>query len=61
MPEGVRANRNYFRTRGGEAKMPEMWEQEALGCAGSRLRGDIQEELSIGCDAQAGSFADIED
>jgi len=41
--------------------MPEVWEQEGLACAGSRLRGDIQEELSIGCDAQAGSFADIED
>ena len=26
--------------------MPEMWEQEGLGCAGSRLRGDIQEELN---------------
>jgi hypothetical protein len=41
--------------------MPEVWEQEGLACAGSRLRGDIQEELSIGCDAQAGGFADIED
>jgi hypothetical protein len=45
MPEGVRANRNYFRTRGGEAKMSEMWDQEGLGCAGSRLRGDIKKEL----------------
>ena len=26
--------------------MPEMGEQEALGCAGSRLRGDIKKELS---------------
>jgi hypothetical protein len=25
--------------------MPEMWEQEGLGCAGPRLRGDIQKEL----------------
>jgi hypothetical protein len=41
----LRANRDYFRTRGGEAEMPEMWEQEGLGCAGSRLRGDIKKEL----------------
>jgi hypothetical protein len=25
--------------------MPEMWEQEGLGCAESRLRGDIKKEL----------------
>jgi hypothetical protein len=31
--------------RGGEAEMPEMWEQEGLGYAGSRLRGDIKKEL----------------
>jgi hypothetical protein len=45
MRDNVRANRNYFRTRGGEAEMPEMWEQEDLGCARSRLRGDIKKEL----------------
>jgi hypothetical protein len=27
--------------------MPEMWEQEGLRCAGSRLRGDIKEELRL--------------
>ena len=25
--------------------MSEMWDQEGLGCAGSRLRGDIKKEL----------------
>ena len=45
MLDNVRANRNYFRTRGGEAEMSEMWEQEGLGCARSRLRGDIKKEL----------------
>jgi hypothetical protein len=27
--------------------MPEMWEHEGLRCAGSRLRGDIKEELRL--------------
>ena len=45
MREYVRAYRDYLRARGSEAEMPEMWEQEGLRCAGSRLRGDIKEEL----------------
>jgi hypothetical protein len=27
--------------------MPEMWEQEGVGCARSCLRGDFQEELTL--------------
>ena len=45
MRDNVRAKRNYVRARGGEAEMSEMWDQEGLGCAGSRLRGDIKKEL----------------
>src|SRR5262249_52523384 len=46
MRDDVRPCRDYLRTRGGEAEMPEMWEQESLGRAGSCQRGDIQKELS---------------
>jgi hypothetical protein len=45
MRDNVRANRNYFRARGGEAEMSEMWEQEGFSCAGSDLRGDVKKEL----------------
>jgi hypothetical protein len=59
MRKDVRANRDYLRTRGGEAAMPEMWEQEGLSCAGSRLCGDIKEEL--GAHRMWPSLSDVQD
>ena len=53
MRDNVRANRNYLRTRDGQAEMPEMWEQEGLGYAGSRLRRDIKKELKSALDRRA--------